>query len=139
MRLLSLKKRFSEALTSLSPSDKPHPLVVTLGPVVPAEGVVGVQISAWLDDAEWAPWAHRIGKGEFSGMVLELPSSTFTPGVRSVDRPSGVKGLAKDQKDPVRTETVLHRRAATAARMMGDLGRPWAAWGGFSPQSLPAC
>ena len=134
-RLEAAKKRFSEALSRPAP-DQGGPLLVTLAPAMPVPGVTSVQLDELLDDAAWAPWADRVARGEFSAAILELPLGTFAAeGLRSKERPSGVKGLPREHREPVRIETVLHRRLSTLRpRNTEWAADPAADWPGRHPQ-----
>ena len=89
----------------------------------------GPSITAWLDDAEWAPWLTKVRDGFFGGALLELPALSFAAaGPRSAERPMGRAGLRGPDKEMVRTETVLARRAATVAGILQAADSPWIVW-----------
>ena len=97
----------------------------------------GPTAAAWLDDAEWAPWLTKLRSGVFSGAIMELPALSFgAAALRSADRPMGVKGLRGPDKEMVREETVIARRAATAAGILRSAESPWIGWGRGAPGAV---
>ena len=91
-----------------------------------------------LDDDVWSSILEQIKRGEFDGLLASPPCGTFSAArtdadcgpkqLRGPEHPEilGLKDLDLRSKEMVKEGNILADRAAEAAEIFADVGKPWA-------------